>query len=79
MSDMVERVAMRQAGERWESFDDEQRNAARELAKIAIDAMRHIPDEYFSVLVRVFNMRDDIEHRSAARLWYHRMIDEALK
>jgi hypothetical protein len=48
-------------------------------ARAAIGSMRHIPDEYFSVLVRSFNMRDDAEHRTVARLWYHRMLDEALR
>jgi len=40
MSEMIERVAIAQAGTRWDSFDEEHKNAARDLARIAIEAMR---------------------------------------
>jgi hypothetical protein len=40
MSEMVERVATAQAGERWASFDEEHRNAARDLARVGIAATR---------------------------------------
>jgi len=40
MSEMIERVAKAQAGWRWDQFDEEHKNACRDLARSAIEAMR---------------------------------------
>ncbi len=45
MSEMIERVAKAQAGARWDLFDDEHKDAARDLARAAIEAMREPTEE----------------------------------
>jgi uncharacterized membrane protein (DUF106 family) len=82
MSEMIERVAKAMARHRWAEFDEEQREAGRELARNAIEAMREpIPAmhdaAYGATSSRFEPMVPDFV-RINAKIW-RAMIDEALK
>lgn len=72
MSEMEDRVAQAQAGERWESFDEEQKSAARQLAGIAIKAMRRPTNNMVYAAIAAGCTRNTFEGWRA-------MIDEALR
>lgn len=85
VSKMVERVAMAMTSlavaggykTRWEVMDDEGREAARALARAAIDAMREPTDE----MVNAAYSGSDFQAASESdiRSGWRSMINEALK
>jgi hypothetical protein len=77
MSEKIERVAKAQAGVRWSSFDEEHRAAARELARLAIEAMREPTDAMVSA---AWDRTDPLQGGDDLyRVMWDAMIDEALK
>lgn len=71
MSEMVERVARAMARHRWDEFDEEHREAGRELARNAIAAMREPTKSIANVNTMSIAYGSD-------EIW-RAMIDEALK
>lgn len=90
MSGMVERVARAMSvkdkgDDHWDVMSEDGdgygyvgRNEYRAMARAAIEEWRHMPDDRFVLLLRMFNLRDDAAHLAAARDWHNRMIDAAL-
>lgn len=84
MSEMVERVAKAQAGTRWESFDEEHKDAARQLARDAIMAMRDPTGPMLKAACASMSpgkrpTPDRVPVKEKHRIRYAAMIDEALK
>lgn len=74
MSEMVERVAKAMARHRWDEFDEEQREAGRELARNAIAEMRE-PTE---LMIQAGERLEPDTLMFVSDYW-RAMIDEALK